>query len=220
MAELKRRPNLILCASAGGTPTRTYACLAAQFARQPRLFSRLRVVQIDEWAGLDRGDRATCKADLRGKLLRPLEIGADRFIGFKSSANDPWRECKRVGRWLSKHGPIDVCILGIGLNGHIAMNEPGSNFVTHAHVARLASSSRKHSLLRELRRKPRNGMTLGLGDILRSQRILLLVSGRAKRGILRRLLQPRVSPRLPASFLWLHPNVTIFADKPAAAGLI
>ena len=219
VAELKRRPGMLLCASAGGTPTGTYASLAARRVRQPGLFARLRVVLIDEWAGLPRGHPATCEADLRAKLLGPLQVAPARFAGFRTDASNPRRECSRLARWLEENGPIDLCVLGLGINGHVAMNEPAAASIPHAHVARLAASSLKHAMLKDLARKPRCGMTLGLGDILRSRKILLLIGGRSKRGIFRRLAKPRITTRLPASVLWLHPDVTVLADKDAAAGL-
>ena len=216
LEELQREPNLLLCASAGGTPTRGYELLSARCARNPNESSRLRVLQIDEWAGLPRGHPATCTADLRQKLVEPLRLGPERFISFRTDAGDTQRECRRVGRWLAGHGPIDLCILGLGGNGHVAMNEPGDAMIPEVHVARLAPSSRNHAMLAGLARKPRFGLTLGLGDILRSRRILLLVSGRGKRQVLKRLLEPSVTPRFPASFLWLHPDVTVLCDREAA----
>ncbi len=216
LQEIQHQPDLLLCASAGGTPTRSYELLGARCARQPRLLSRLRVIQIDEWAGLPRNHPATCAADLTKKLVDPLQLTAERFISFRSDAGDPERECGRIGRWLAKHGPIDLCILGLGSNGHVAMNEPAEAMVPAVHVARLAPSSRNHAMLAGLSRKPRFGLTLGLGDILRSRRILLLVSGRSKRQVLKRLRQASVTPDFPASFLWLHPDVTVLCDREAA----
>jgi galactosamine-6-phosphate isomerase len=219
VTELKRRPGMLLCASAGSTPTGAYARLASRCARRPELSARLRVLQIDEWGGLRRGEPATCEADLQGKLLRPLRVAADCFAGFKTDSPDPRRECDRIARWLEENGPIDVCVLGLGINGHVAMNEPGGSLVPHAHVAKLAASSLKHSMLKNLACKPRYGMTLGMGDILRSRKILLLVSGRSKRRILKRLAMPRITTRLPASVLWLHPDVTVLTDRETAADL-
>jgi galactosamine-6-phosphate isomerase len=206
---------LLLCASAGNTPNGAYAQLVARHARQPRLFSKLRVLQIDEWYGLRRDNPSCCEADLRRKLLAPLQVGPDRFIGFKTDAADPSRECDRVARWLESNGPIDLCILGLGRNGHVAMIEPGEKVYPHSHVARLASSSLQHPLLKDLSNKPRYGLTLGLGDILRSRKILLLVSGPRKRAAVKRLLQPHITSRFPASFLWLHPDVTVLHDHDA-----
>jgi galactosamine-6-phosphate isomerase len=215
--ELHRKPDLLLCASAGSTPTGAYQCLAALHSRRPGLFRRLRVLQIDEWSGLPRGSPASCETDLGGGLLAPLGIGPDRYVGFRSELPNPATECERIARWLQANGPIDLCLLGLGRNGHIAMNEPAAGLSPHPHVARLAKSSREHSMLKALPRKPRYGLTLGLGDILKSRKILLLVSGRHKRASLKRLLQPNITTRFPASFLWLHPDATVLHDRDAGA---
>jgi galactosamine-6-phosphate isomerase len=216
--ELKKRPDLLLCVSAGGTPTRTYELLAARSRREPRLFARLRVIQIDEWGGLLPGDPATCEADLRTKLCEPLGVAHARFTALRTNATDPAAECSRIARWLAANGPIDICILGLGRNGHVAMNEPGAALTPHAHVAMLAPSSRQHAMLKTLAQKPRYGLTLGMGDILSSRQILLLVNGKRKRAALRRLMRPTVSTRFPASLLWLHPSAIVLCDREAAAG--
>jgi len=217
--ELKRQPDLLLCASAGGTPTRTYEQLASRCKKQPRLFSKLRILQIDEWAGLPAGNPARCDSDLRTKLLEPLRIRKKYYFGFESSARNPDAECARVGRWLATNGPIDICILGLGVNGHVAMNEPADALIPGPHVAELTRSSQRHPLLQGILKKPRYGLTLGMGDILRSRKILLLVNGRHKRAALKRLMEPRVSTRFPASFLWLHPDATVVCDRQAAGHL-
>jgi galactosamine-6-phosphate isomerase len=215
VSELKQRPDLLLCASAGGTPTGPYEQLVIHRSRQGSLFKKMRVVQIDEWVGPSPSHPATCRYDLRTKLLTPLGIEASRFRGFKSDAADSERETKSMSQWLSKNGPIDICILGLGLNGHIAMNEPGDELTPHAHVSKLTLQSQKHAMLATLKRKPRFGLSLGIADILSSRKILLLVSGPSKKAILKRTLEPIVTTRLPASFLHLHPNVTVFCDRAA-----
>ena len=215
VSRLNAKPDLLLCASAGGTPTGTYAGLAASHQRSPNLWKKFRVVQIDEWGGLPLNHPATCRTDLKGKLLEPLKINGARFKALRSDAANPQRECEGVARWLRTHGPIDVCVLGLGINGHVAMNEPGTEVVPHAHVARLAPQSLKHGMLQKLARKPRYGLTLGMADILQSRSILLVVSGRAKQQPMKQLLTGRVSTRFPAGFLWLHPDVTILCDRDA-----
>ena len=219
VAQLKRRPDLLLCASAGGTPTGPYEQLADRYTRQPQLFKKMRVVQIDEWVGPAPTHPATCRYDLQTKLLAPLRIEPSRFRGYKSDAADPHREPGTMSQWLEKNGPIDICILGLGLNGHIAMNEPGDELVPHAHVSKLTLQSQKHSMLATLKRKPRFGLTLGMADILASRKILLLVSGPTKTAILKRTLKPQVTTQLPASFLHLHPDVTVLCDRAAAPSL-
>ncbi len=214
--ELRQRPDLLLCLSAGATPTGAYELLAARCASEPRLFSRLRALQIDEWGGLTPGEPATCEADLRTKILEPLGVTRDRYKGFRTNATDPEAECGRIARWLAANGPIDVCILGLGSNGHVAMNEPAEALVPHAHVAALAKSSRDHALLEHLAKKPSYGFTLGMADILCSRRILLLVNGKRNRPALKRLMRPGVTTRFPASFIRLHPEATVLCDREAA----
>lgn len=213
--EFERKPNLLLCLSAGSTPTGLYQELVKRYKHEPQLFAAFRAVGVDEWGGLPTGGPGTCRADLEEKLLGPLRVPAPRRRLFRSDCPSPRAECERMKQWLDRSGPIDICILGLGLNGHIAMNEPANALTPDVHVAKLAAGSLNHSMLRSLARKPRYGLTLGLADILRSRTILLLVSGGAKRAILKKVLQPKISARLPASFLWLHPNTTVLCDKAA-----
>ena len=95
------------------------------------------------------------------------------------------------------------------------MNEPRMRCPRGPHVARLAASTRAHSMVRAMKTPPRRGLTMGLADILRSRKILLLVSGRQKAAPLRRMLSGRVTTRCPASLLWLHPDVTVLCDRDA-----
>jgi galactosamine-6-phosphate isomerase len=191
--------------------------LAAERTRRPRLFDKLRILQLDEWGGLPAVHPASCRADLNSKLIDPLAIAPSRFQAFRGDAPDAEAECQRMRRWLGRHGPIDVCVLGLGVNGHVAMNEPTPALVPHAHVAKLTASSRKHSMLAGIRSRPAYGLTLGLTEILASCKILLLVSGAAKTAILKRTLEPRVTTQLPASFLSLHPDYTLLCDRLAAS---
>jgi galactosamine-6-phosphate isomerase len=153
--------------------------------------------------------------DLEKKLLDPMKVKRSRYQLFRSNSPNPERECERMARWLAANGPIDVCILGLGLNGHVAMNEPNRALNPYIHVATLARSSSRHPMLKSAQHRPRYGLTLGLHQILSSRKILLLVSGEGKRPILKKLLQSPVTTNLPASFLWLHPNTTVLCDQAA-----
>jgi galactosamine-6-phosphate isomerase len=214
-SEVRRRPGLLLCAAAGSSPARTYELLGARAAAARGLFRRMRVIQVDEWGGLDPADPGTCQNDLARRLLDPLRISRDRYCGFASRPPDPARECERVARWLARHGPIDLCVLGVGLNGHVAMNEPARALRPGPHAAELAAASLAHPMLSASGATPAYGLTLGMADLLAARTILLLVSGRRKRAVLERLRRAEVTPRFPVSFLWLHPRVTVLCDEAA-----
>jgi galactosamine-6-phosphate isomerase len=173
---------------------------------------------MDEWTGLPRGHEATCEAFVRKEIVGPLRIPRSRWQSWRSDAADPRREALRVSRWLGREGPLDLCLLGLGLNGHLLMNEPGPSFEPGPRASRLLPQTRRHSMVRALKPRPRFGYTLGLADILGAREIVLLVSGRKKRAPLARMLSGRVSTASPASFLWLHPRVTVYCDRAAAGG--
>jgi galactosamine-6-phosphate isomerase len=223
LRRLREKRDLLLCASAGASPTGLYARLASHYQADPGLFSELRVIQIDEWGGLPPGHSASCKMDLDLKLLGPLDIAPDRFIHFDTATPDPGGEIQRVSTWLHENGPIDLCILGLGLNGHVAMNEPGEYLLPRAHLATLADVSRQHAMLDgghtglifRLPAKPTWGLTLGMADIMNSKEILLVVSGARKRDAVRTLMAKTVTSQFPASFLWLHPATRLLCDNEA-----
>jgi len=188
-------------------------------AQKPNAFRSLRMVKLDEWGGLDAGTPGTCEQQLREHLLTPLAITDDRYISFHSDPADPGAECERIRQRLAAEGPIDLCVLGLGMNGHIAMNEPAPSLQPYAHVARLADATLRHPMLTSSETKPSFGLSLGMAEILASREILLLVSGMAKREPLGRLLWREITTEFPASFLWLHPNCTLLCDRAAADGL-
>jgi galactosamine-6-phosphate isomerase len=215
-AAIRRKPTLLLGVVTGASPTRAYGHLARMRAVEPWLFRRVRVLKLDEWLGLPPRHPASCESYVRERLLRPLRIPRSQYQGFRTRPNDAGADCARLARWLGRHGPIDLCVLGLGRNGHLLMNEPATALRPGPHVGRLAASTRRHSMLEGLKTLPRRGLTLGMADILQSRAILLLVSGRQKAAPLRRMLSGRVTTRCPASFLSLHPDVTIYCDRAAA----
>ena len=219
LGALAGKPDLLLCAAGGSTPLRTYQLLAAQRMHSPETFQRLRVVKLDEWGGIAMDDPGSCENQLRTLLMVPLGLPADRYFGFNSNPANPEAECERVRRRLGEEGPIDLCVLGLGMNGHIAMNEPAPSLQPEAHVAHLAETTLAHPMLANSKSKPRFGLTLGMAEILASREILLLVSGAGKRGPLRKFLRREITTEFPASFLWLHSNWTLLCDRDAAGEL-
>jgi galactosamine-6-phosphate isomerase len=159
---------------------------------------------------------ATCATYLRKLLIDPLNLSS-RYTAFESQPADPGAECARIARWLEEHGPIDLCILGLGVNGHLGFNEPARVLQPRAHVATLSPESLRHSMIENLPTKPSFGLTLGIEDILDSREIILLVSGPTKAEPLFRMLRGEVDASFPASYLRKHKNTRIFCDRAAAS---
>lgn len=215
LEEIGRNKNALLCAATGSSPTGTYALLEKAFDRQPELFSYLKVIKLDEWGGLPMNSPFTCEYYLENHLTGPLQIGKDRYISFQSNPRDPTAECGRIQEELEKTGPIDICILGLGRNGHLALNEPGEFIQAGVHVAELSKSSLMHPMIKEMEVKPTFGLTLGMGDILQSAFILLIISGANKKAVITQLLSRKITPSLPASMLWLHANTVCLIEQVA-----
>ena len=168
-AQLRRKPDSLLILASGATPERAYQLLAERGRGEPALCDRMRVLKLDEWGGLSMSDPATCEVALRRALIDPLGISPDRFAGWQSSPSDIASECDRMGEWIKNNGPADLCVLGLGLNGHLGFNEPGDFMQPGPHRAELSGESKRHPMLNEARGQPGYGLTLGLRDILQSR---------------------------------------------------
>ena len=216
IARVREKPDALLCVTAGASPAGLYELLVEARRAVPSLFARARFIQLYEWGGLARGDRATAGAYQRARLIRHLGVAPRRFLSWESCAPDPERECRRMAARLKAEGPIDVCVVGIGRNGHLGLNEPGDRVETGAHVTELDPASLGHSMLRASRGAVQYGLTLGMADILQSREILLLAGGAEKAAQMRRAFLGPVTTRCPASLLRLHPAVQVFCDRTAA----
>jgi galactosamine-6-phosphate isomerase len=209
------KKNLLLCAATGASPTGTYQLLAEEHKASRELFEELRIIKLDEWGGIPMEQSGSCEAYIQKYLLLPLQISTSRYIGFKSNASNPKEECKTIQEKLANDGPIDLCILGLGTNGHLALNEPGDFLQPHCHISELTASSLLHPMALEMEVKPTYGLTLGIADIFSSKMIILIVSGSRKKAVVSQLLSGRITNQLPASFLWLHPNVVCLIERDA-----
>ncbi len=214
--DLERNPRLLVCLATGATPVRTYELLGSRARQQPGLFQKLRALKLDEWDGLPMNAPGTCETYLRHYVLGPWRVSQGRYTGFVTDQRQPQLECKRIHNWLARNGPIDLCILGLGRNGHLGLNEPGPALFPFAHRARLMEQTKTHSMLSDAAVKPGYGLTLGMAEILQARKILLLVSGASKRKALQRLLRGEVSTEFPASLLNLHPETLVLCDREAS----
>ena len=211
--KIRQKNDLLLCAATGGSPTLTYRLLVDEYQAQPALFSQMRVIKLDEWGGIPMDSPATCESYLKTHLTGPLGIPASRYTGFNSLPEDPRDECRRVQDALANEGPVDICVLGMGMNGHLALNEPSGSLNPDCHVAELSETSLTHPMIAGMEKEPGYGLTLGMADILRSGMILILVHGKQKKEMVRAFLSKKITSFMPASFLWLHPNVVCLIEK-------
>ncbi|MDR0348507.1 MAG: galactosamine-6-phosphate isomerase [Tannerella sp.] len=214
--DLMRNQTLLLCAATGGSPTRMYEMFIKEYTVKPDVFSQMRVIKLDEWGGIPMQHAGTCESYLQRHVIQPMRITEERYISFQSQTNDPLEECWRIQQELDQKGPIDVCVLGLGMNGHVALNEPADFLQPECHVADLSFQSLQHPMISSGGEKPTYGLTLGIANIMLAKRIIMLINGAHKQEITRQFLTKKITTQLPASLLWLHPNVDCLIDKEAA----
>ena len=178
---LRQTPEALLCISAGDTQRPMLAAMRRWGTEQRARLRRARFILLDEWLGLDAGDEGGCEHFMRTQLFQPLEVPAERVRGFDATARDLRAQCEAADAWLREHGPIDLLILGTGMNGHVGFNEPGADPAAGAHSLVL------DALTQAVGQKyfggkptPRAGITLGLKDLLAARRVLVQATGAHK----------------------------------------
>jgi len=210
-----QHPRALIALPTGRTPRETYRLLTQEMRRGAPDASRLQFVNLDEYAGIAPSDHRSFFAELHERFLDPIRIDVDQVRLLNGRASDPQQECDAHEQYIRSRGGIDLAILGIGANGHIAFNEPGTPFGSRTHVAALSAETCRSLQHRFGCEVPRYGLTLGIATILEARAILLLASGVEKALALRQAFCSEPTPLLPASALQGHPFLTVAADADA-----
>ena len=211
---LAARPGMRILLPTGRTPLGMYTVLreAAAAGRLPS--ARATVLQLDEYLGRGPGDPASFAAELR-RQLQGIPLAAVETID--GAAADPGAEAERHRRRLDA-GPIDLAVLGLGRNGHVAFDEPGSDLAPGVRIVALSEQTRADAAA-TISPVPEQGITTGLGTLLACRELILLVTGAAKAGVLRDVLTGPPDPQRPASLLRAHPRLTVICDPDAVSSL-
>lgn len=215
---IERSGSPVICPASGDSPAGLYKELVDRVNRNKLNISNWKFVALDEWVGMNGDDEGSCRFHLNNQLFHPLQVAEDKIYFFDGRENDLQSECKRIEHFINQHGGIDLAIVGIGLNGHIGMNEPGTSPAIRSHVGPLdpltAQVGQKYF---KQERQLKEGITLGLTNIMEARNVFLLVSGRKKAEIVRRMFAEEISEQLPATILRNHPGLIIYLDKEAAS---
>jgi galactosamine-6-phosphate isomerase len=215
---LKEKPDAMFCIATGASPEGTYREFVKRVKEEKLETGRLKIIKLDEWLGLEKNNPATCEYYIREHILKPLEISEDRYISFNPMEQDDKLELRRISALLTQSGGIDCCVLGLGKNGHLGLNEPKEEINPSMHRAHLDSKTQTHSMLASNSVKVSEGYTLGIKDILASKEILFLLTGEGKQEAYEHFKNGRISSRYPANYLWLHGNVTCLVDESSLTG--
>jgi glucosamine-6-phosphate deaminase len=216
-----RLPGAVIGLPTGRTPLALYAELIERTRAEQIDWSDVRTFNLDEFVGLGAGDPGSYRSFMERHLFRHVNIRPENIGFLDGRAADLESECQRYERAIQAAGGIDMVVLGIGTNGHIGFNEPADALTARTHRVTLVEPTRAANALwfdGNLSRVPHDALTMGIGTILSARAIILIATGEAKEDAVSAMLYGGVTTRLPASFLQLHPQVTVLLDEPAAAG--
>lgn len=210
--------NPVLCTASGDTPAGLYNELITEVHQKKIDTSGWYFVSLDEWMGMNGDDEGSCRFHLNNQLFNPLQVAKDNIGFFNGREKDLNMECENMENFIRQHGGITIAILGLGMNGHVGMNEPGTSPALRSHVTDLDSQTQKigQKYFRKSQQLSK-GITLGLATLMEARNIFLLVSGRHKSEIVQKVLEGEISEQLPASLLRRHRGLQVYLDKEAAA---
>ncbi len=217
--QLADNPRIVLGLPTGQTPIPLYRELIALYRAGRVDCSHATTFNLDEFVGLGSHDSTSYQRFMCRHLFDHLNFSPRRTHFLNGMAPDAVAECARFEKAIDRAGGIDLMVLGLGRNGHIGFNEPDRALVARTHRTRLSLSTRRANAFLfgdQLRAVPREALSMGMATILSARRIVLFVTGRTKARLVERVLDGRITPRVPGSFLQLHRDVEVWLDAAAS----
>ncbi|MEP7141491.1 MAG: glucosamine-6-phosphate deaminase [Ferruginibacter sp.] len=215
---VKSKPTAVLCFATGDTPRLAYELAAKKAINEKVDFTLCTFIGLDEWVGIPEQNTGSCRFFLENLVFQPLLIEPARIHLFDAMSADLDRECRKMDEAIAETGGIDLMIVGVGLNGHIGFNEPGVSPELYAHVINLdnitLSTGQKYfSGATALKQ----GITLGLKQVLQSKKLILMASGTKKAKVIQKALEEPINNDMPAGIIRTHPQGQAMIDEDAAA---
>ncbi len=213
-------PSTVLGLATGATPVPTYKKLIELYKNGEISFKDVTTFNLDEYCDLDKHDKNSYYTFMHENLFNYIDIKEENVNFLDGNAKDCDAESKRYAEAIKAAGGIDLQLLGIGTNGHIAFNEPADKFTDEAFKVTLTQSTinSNQKYFGDVP-MPRYAMTMGIGSIMRSKKILLIATGESKAKAIKAMVSGEITPQIPCSILNEHKDVVIMLDK-AAASLI
>jgi len=218
---LRNKPDAVLGLATGSSPLPVYDELARRHEQAGLDFSRACGFTLDEYVGLEPGHPESYREVIRRDFADRVNIDPDNVLGPDGSAADIPAACRAYEGRIRERGGIDLQLLGLGTDGHIGFNEPGSSLASRTRIKSLIEQTRRDNarFFRSLDEVPHHVVTQGLGTILESRHAILLATGAQKAQAVHDLVEGPLAAICPASVLQLHPHASIVLDEAAASSL-
>lgn len=218
--QIAAKPDCVLGLATGSTPEGMYAELCKDHKAGKVDFSRVTTVNLDEYCGISADHPQSYRYFMQDKLFDHVNVEPTRTFLPDGMAADPDAEAARYEKLVAELGYADLQILGVGRNGHIGFNEPAEALVADTHRTDLTADTVQANarFFASIDEVPKQALTMGVGAIMASRRIIVMANGEGKRNALAALLGDTVSTTYPVTLLKLHPDVTLICDEAALPG--
>jgi glucosamine-6-phosphate deaminase len=215
---MNEKPNAVLGLATGSTPEGLYKRLIEMNKNKEIDFSNIKTVNLDEYVGLGEEDSQSYRYFMNENLFNHVNINKANTSIPNGLAENLDEEAKNYDKKVEELGGIDLQILGVGGNGHIAFNEPDEYLIAGTHVTSLAQSTIEANsrFFNSIDEVPTKALSMGIGQIMKARKVLLLVKGEDKAEAIKELLNGNITTKNPATFLQMHRDVTIIIDEAMA----
>lgn len=219
---LRRKPDAVLGLATGSSPLKVYDELARRHAEAGLSFAQARAFMLDEYVGLAADHPERYRNVIDTEIASRVDFAPDAVQGPDGLAEDLVGACAAYERAIDDAGGVDLQLLGIGTDGHIAFNEPGSSLASRTRIKTLTDQTRADNARffgGDVDQVPQHCLTQGLGTIMQARHLMLLATGRGKAEAVHQLVEGPVSAMWPATIMQHHPHVTVLVDSAAASRL-
>lgn len=219
-AQVHLKPNCVLGLATGSTPVGAYNELVDMYKKGEIDFKDVKTFNLDEYYPIKRSNDQSYYYFMHDNLFNYINIPEESIHVLNGEVSDPEKECKDYEKCIEAHGGIDLQLLGIGRNGHIAFNEPDENLVADTHVTALTDDTidANSRFFADIKDVPTKSLTMGMASIMKARKILILINGTGKHQALKKLLSGEISTMCPATMLNMHSDVIVICDKEAYNG--
>lgn len=217
---VKNNPKAVLGLATGSTPLGLYAKMIEDHRENGTSYAECRAVNLDEYVGLDVNSDQSYVYFMRENLFKHIDIKLENTNIENGKADDKDAECARYNALLDELRQ-DIQVLGVGSNGHIAFNEPGTPFDSVTHIVDLAESTIKDNsrLFNSIDEVPRQAFTMGLSNIMNAKKIVILANGAGKAYAIGELVNGEIREEVPATILRNHPDCILICDEAAGQNI-
>lgn len=215
---IKEKENAVLGLATGGTPVGMYKELIKMYEKKELNFSKITTVNLDEYIGLNPEHNQSYRYFMNNNLFNHINIDKSNTFVPNGLAEDLEAQCKEYDQKIVELGGIDIQLLGVGNNGHIAFNEPNSELSSGTHIISLTDNTIEANarFFDNIDDVPRKAITMGVGGIMKAKKIILIASGESKAEAIKGIFSGKITTANPATMLQMHRDVTIIVDEAAA----